>query len=202
MLIFVRHGRTSANHQRRLQLRLDTELDEVGRAQAAATATMISGLVGDFDVIASPRRRAEQTAAAFGKQVTLEPRLVELAYGDYEGKKISEVPAEVWQQWRENPNFALPGGESLSALDARVREVCAEVVERSQERAIVLVSHVSPIKSAALWALGLDISSSWNCHLSHAAVCRIGTSGGYPVLLSFNEVAAWDSENASGSAVE
>lgn len=190
MLILVRHGRTPANAAGLLQGRLDQDLDEVGTRQADAVAGFVIGSVGRIDaVVASPLRRARQTAAAFGTDVELDERWLELSYGRYEGVAHSDVPSEVWQRWREDPHFVPDGGESLAALDARVRAACEDLVERARDQHVVVVSHVSPMKSAVGWALGVGLEISWRSHLSHAAVCRIDMRRQGPVLLSFNETA-------------
>jgi broad specificity phosphatase PhoE len=188
VLILLRHGRTAANKEGRLQGRLDQDLDDLGQRQAAAAARYLAGVPGGIDgVIASPLRRAQQTAAALGRDVETDERWIELAYGVYEGVPHAEVPSEVWQTWRQDFSYVPEGGESLTALDSRVREACADVLERAADENIVVVSHVSPMKSAVAWALGVDIGISWNCHLDHASICRIEIRGRNPVLGTFNE---------------
>ena len=189
MLILVRHGRTPANAAGLLQGRLDQDLDEFGQVQAIAVADYVRGGCEIDAVVASPLRRAQQTAAAFGLPIETDERWVELSYGEYEGTPHTDVPSEVWQRWREDPNFTPADGESLAALDVRVRAACVDLVERASRENVVVVSHVSPMKSAVAWALGVDIGISFNCHLDQAAVCRIVFRSGRPVLQSFNETA-------------
>ena len=81
------------------------------------------------------------------------------------------------------------GGESLAALDARVRAACADIAERAGDRTVAVVSHVSPIKAAVAWALGAGIEIAWRSHLSHASICRIDIRRTGPVLHTFNETA-------------
>lgn len=186
MLILLRHGRTALNASGRLQGRLDEPLDEVGRAQAIAAAARI----GDVDeLIASPLLRAQQTAAAFGVPFETDERWIELSYGVYEGVSQADVPSEAWSNWRVDPSFVPEGGESLATLDRRVRGACDEMLERAQQRTVAVVTHVSPIKSAVAWALGVGVEIAWRSHLSHASVCRIDLRRDGPVLFSFNEPA-------------
>jgi alpha-ribazole phosphatase len=186
VLHLVRHGRTDANARGLIQGRLDPPLDEVGRRQAAA----IAELVGPVDeVICSPLRRARETAAYFGREPTVDERWIELAYGEYEGVPAGEVPPEVWQSWRENAEFRTHGGESFGHLDDRVRAACTDLRDRIHRSDIVVVSHVSPIKSAVAWALGVTMEIMFHCHLSQASLCRIDVGRFGPVLHSFNEQA-------------
>ncbi len=53
---------------------------------------------------------------------------------------------------------------------------------------VVVVSHVTPIKAAVAWALGMTAELSWRLHLQTASVTRIGWGNGHPVLHGFNEV--------------
>ena len=184
MLILVRHGRTAANAAGQLQGRLDQPLDELGERQAAAVAAH----VGEVDeVISSPLLRARQTADAFGRPVHVDERWIEIAYGMYEGMSHGDVPSEIWNFWRSDATFVPEGGESAAAVAERVHGACDELLERIGERDIVVVSHVSPMKAAVAWALGVDFAIAWRTHLSHAAVCRIEIRPQGPVLFSFNE---------------
>ena len=185
VLILVRHGRTGGNAAGLLQGRIDNPLDEVGRLQAEQVAASI----GPVDrVISSSLRRAVQTAAMFGVPATIDDRWIELDYGELDGRPLGDVPAEMWVAWRSDPLFAPPGGETMWAMDTRVRAAAADALDAARHGTVVVVSHVSPIKAAISWALGGDISMSWRCHLDQAAVSRISPGPNGPVLRSFNEV--------------
>jgi broad specificity phosphatase PhoE len=186
VLYLVRHGRTAANAQGLLQGRLDPPLDAIGHQQAEAIAARI----GDVDeVITSSLERAQQTAAYFQRDPTIDDRWIEIAYGEYEGVPAGEVPPEVWQSWKTNSMYATKGGESFGALDERVRAACDELAERIHGRRVVVVSHVSPIKAAVGWALNTTMDIMFHCHLSQASLCRIDMGKFGPLLHSFNEQA-------------
>jgi len=187
VLILVRHGRTKANAEGRLQGRLDQDLDAYGRRQAVAVAAYVYDRCEVDFVVSSPLKRAYQTAEEFGRPIEVDERWLELAYGEYEGTPHADVPSEIWQRWRNDPSFTPDGGESLVALDERVRAACVDLLERADAANIVVVSHVSPMKSAVAWALDVGIDISFNCHLDHASVCRIAIRGGRPILQTFNE---------------
>jgi len=189
VLILVRHGRTPANAAGLLQGRLDQDLDEMGRLQATAVAAYVERWCDVDAVVSSPLKRAQQTAAAFGLAVETDDRWLELSYGEYEGTPHTDVPSEVWQRWRDDPHFTPTGGESLATLDQRVRSACEDLAERAAGENVVVVSHVSPMKSAVAWALGVGVDISFNCHLDQAAVCRIAFRGDRPILQTFNETA-------------
>ncbi len=89
----------------------------------------------------------------------------------------ASVPTEVWAQWRANPDYAPGGGEPLSALGVRVRAACEELTAAADLRAgrtVVVVTHVSPIKAAIAWALGVEDRVAWRLWVDDAGVTRIG----------------------------
>ena len=86
-----------------------------------------------------------------------------------------------------SPSFTPPGGESLVEVGERVRPACDELVDTALEQGTVLVvSHVSPIKAAVLWALGIDDRHVWRTRLDTASVSVIDVDRGQPVLSGFN----------------
>jgi broad specificity phosphatase PhoE len=193
-IIIVRHGRTEFNATGRLQGRTDNPLDEVGLAQAEAVATYLAPeLLSDTLIVCSPLLRARQTATAIAKGVVasleIDERWIELDYGAFEGLRQSEVPSNVWREWRSDSNFAAPQGESLNQVQQRVSDACAELAQRLDGRTAVVVSHVSPIKSAVAWALGVDVSVGWKTQLVTASITRLAISANGAALTSFNEVA-------------
>jgi broad specificity phosphatase PhoE len=186
MLILCRHGRTATNAAARIQGRVDTPLDPVGRAQALALAAA----VGPVDrVVSSPLVRAVQTAEAFGVPVEIDERWIELDYGDWDERLLGQVSPEEWARWRADPGWVPPGGESLAALGDRVREACVDLTAAAARHDIVVVSHVSPIKAAVAWALGVGDDVVWRMHLAPASISRVVLRGGTPVLFSFDETA-------------
>lgn len=188
-IILLRHGRTEANASGLLQGRMDPPLDEFGIAQAERVSKMLSGSsMGEIRrVVSSPLLRARQTAAGLGLPVEIDERFVEVDYGEFDGKPLAEVPSETWTRWRTDSTFTPPGGESLLEVGRRVRAACDDLAERARdEGTILVVSHVSPIKAAVLWALGIDDDHVWRTRLDTASISLIDVDRGQPVLRGFN----------------
>jgi broad specificity phosphatase PhoE len=186
MIIVVRHGRTEANASGLLLGRLDVPLDETGRRQAE----LLAAAVGPVDrVITSPLQRARDTAAAFDRPVEVDERWIELDYGELDGTAIVDVPSELWRSWRADPGFEPPGGESLASLGGRVRAALVDLQDAARRETIVVVSHVSPIKAAVAWALGVGDEVTWRLYVAPASITRMGVAERGPVLQTFNEVA-------------
>jgi len=184
VLIVVRHGRTQANATGLLLgRRLDPDLDELGLRQARAVADAIEGAAR---VVTSPLRRTRQTAAAFGLPVTVDERWIEIDYGALDGTPLAEVPASTWDEWRADLAFVPGGGESLQAMGERVRSACEELRDEASDHDVVVVTHVSPIKAAVAWALGVSDDISWRMFCRPASMTEIATAGPRPSLWSFN----------------
>ena len=190
MLLLVRHGRTAQNASRRLLGQLDVPLDQLGRRQAEALGRA-EFLRGAARVVSSPLDRARETAAALGPPVTVDDRWTEIDYGVYDGMEVDAAP-ELWRQWGRDLGFAPEGGESLASVGTRVREACEDLWPEAAEHDVVVVSHVSPIKAAVAWALGVGDETSWRMFVDVASVTCIGAGrprGGKPgpALRTFNE---------------
>lgn len=185
MLIVVRHGRTEANRDGRLLGRLDPGLDDLGRRQAAALAHRI----GPVDrVVSSPLLRTRETAEAWGRPVETDERWIELDYGELDGAPLAEIGPDVWRAWRADTEHVPAGGESLATLGRRVRAACEDLRADSIDRDVVVVTHVSPVKAAVAWALGVDDDVAWRMFVAPAAVTRIAVSETSASLRGFNHV--------------
>jgi probable phosphoglycerate mutase len=190
VIVLVRHGETDANRRRLALGRADPPLTARGEAQAAAVAARLRGLepaIVCSSPLARARATAEAIAAACGADVVVDERLVEMDYGEWDQRGFGDIPAAELARWRRDASLAPPGGESLEAVAARVEDFC---VERVDGPAVVAVSHVSPIKAAAIWALGGDQLLAWRMFLDLASITRVDARpDGTPFLLSYNDTA-------------
>jgi broad specificity phosphatase PhoE len=204
VIVIARHGRTAANARGLLLGRADPPLDDEGVRQAEALGAACAGL--DLArIVTSPLERCRQTAAVIGRvaagagaavpvapplDVEVDERWIELDYGELDGRPIGDVPAASWAAWRSDAGWTPPGGESLVALGARVRAACADLAAADAgERDVVVVTHVSPIKAAVAWALGVGDEVAWRMWVGTGSLTRIGCGGPAPSLRSFNEMA-------------
>jgi broad specificity phosphatase PhoE len=195
MLILVRHGETDANARGVLLGRGESSLSEAGRRQAALLATALGARQPETRVLSSPLSRTMATAEILTGgvgDVEVDDRWIELDYGDLDGTPLKDVPPEVWTRWRADPDFVPAGGESLRALGKRVGDACTELLADAADRDIVVVTHVSPIKAAAAWALGVGDEVTWRLFVAPGSITRIAGRPHGAVLVSFNET-AWPS---------
>ncbi|MEY2420917.1 MAG: alpha-ribazole phosphatase [Acidimicrobiaceae bacterium] len=198
MLIVVRHGQTEANARGLLLGRADPALDATGRTQASAVAAALAPLRRDTRIISSPLRRARETAAIIAREgeVEIDERWIELDYGSFEGTPVVDVPEETWRLWRADPDYAPGGGESLRSLGERVSGACSELIVGAAERDVIVVTHVSPVKAATAWALGVGDDVTWRMYVAPGSITRIAPRPWGRVLTSFNET-PWSGAEAA-----
>jgi broad specificity phosphatase PhoE len=195
VLILARHGRTTANAQRLLLGRMDLPLDDFGVRQAAAVGVAVARTHGaPFRIVASPLGRAVETARAIAEacgvgDVVTDERWVEVDYGDFDGEPLADVPGEVWQHWRSDSSWTPPNGESLADVGVRVRAACEDLAAEAAAGDVIVVSHVSPIKAAAAWAIATGDQTAWRLFCDVASISRVRTANDQPTLVSWNETA-------------
>lgn len=154
----MRHGRTEWNRAHRLQGRSDIPLDAEGRAE-------FEGLRPPSDwrmarIVSSPLVRAVETAEtiAGGRPVETDARLVELDFGDWEGRRGADLLADPATGFRDVEHwgweFAPPGGESLRALRARVVDFLRETAQSGEP--VIAVCHINVMRVALALAHGWD----------------------------------------------
>jgi broad specificity phosphatase PhoE len=183
VLLLVRHGQTDANARGLILGRADPPLNALGRRQARAVA---SATATPARVISSPLRRATATAREFGVPVEIDARWIELDYGNLDGEVAADASTGLWMRWARDPCFAPEHGESLAALGQRVRDACDEISDAAARGTVVVVSHVSPIKAAIAWALGISDVSARRMYVEDGSVSRIDFEPHGPVLRWFN----------------
>jgi probable phosphoglycerate mutase len=197
MIILIRHGQTTTNAKNLLVGRSDPALTDLGVRQARALAPL---LVDVKQVWSSPLRRARETAelALPHVQAIVKESFIEVDYGDLEGQPLSVVSSEQWQAFESDHTLALGNGESLALVDERVSAELdalladpSSLLHRSNEH-LAIVSHVSPIKSATVWALGAPGSVAWRTRLDNGSITMIGTRRSLPSLVRFNMVPSLD----------
>jgi len=163
ILIVVRHAETAWNREKRMQGTTDTPLSDVGRVQAQALARRLAG-EAFAALYSSDLSRARDTAHAIaqhsGRELVLEPRLRERAFGVFEGLIADEVRARFPQEYARfasrDPDYEVPGGESARGFTERCLGCLAEIAGRHAGEDIVVVTHGLVLDSLYRAAHGLD----------------------------------------------
>ena len=196
-LLLVRHGVTEYSVARKFAGRSDLELTEAGVEQARRAAGRIAEL-GPVDVlVSSPLRRTRQTAQQIADRlelpVLIEDGVIETDFGDWDGYTFDEVrerwPAEL-RRWLDDSTVAPPSGESFETVTRRVRRARDRILAQHAGKTVVVVSHVSPIKTLVRLALDAPVSAMRRMFLSPASVSVIEYYADGPMSLqSFNDTA-------------
>ncbi|MET7731464.1 bifunctional RNase H/acid phosphatase [Streptomyces sp. NPDC005402] len=178
--VLLRHGETPLTPQKRFSGSggTDPSLSDIGREQARRAAEALAQRGTIQHILASPLTRTRETAAAvaerLGIEVTVEDGLIETDFGAWEGLTFGEVreryPDDL-TTWLSDPE-AEPtgGGESFAATATRIAATRDRLVAAYAGRTVLLVTHVTPIKTFVRLALGAPPESLFRMELSAASM--------------------------------
>lgn len=176
-LLLLRHGQTELSVNRRYSGRGNPPLTELGRTQADAAARYVGEQGGVAAVISSPLQRAYETAAAaakvLGLDVTVDDDLIETDFGSWEGLTFGEAAQrdpELHGRWLRDTSVTPPDGESFDAVARRVRSAKDRIVAEHAGSTVLLVSHVTPIKTLLRLALDGNAGILYRLHLDLASL--------------------------------
>jgi len=193
--VLVRHGQTAWNRENRFRGREDLPLDETGIRQAQAAARTIAQRYRPAALYSSPLIRTRQTAEPIGKAtgatVQLDEGLIDIDYGDWQGLAPAEATAQygaLYEMWLQQPQFvAIPRGESLAEVRARVWVALTALRTRHAGQTIVLVGHQAINKALLGAVLGLDESAFWAIAQDTACINVFSWTGTRFVLELLND---------------
>ena len=179
----IRHGQTNANLEDYYMGWSDEDLNELGYHQAYCLASRLAGLPLAA-VYSTPLRRAHTTASIIAEPHRLEvqvlPDLIEIRLGDWQGLHRDEIERrwpELWQQSRTDPSdLRLPDGESYGEVTARAVRGFKTVIESSNGKQVVIVTHDAIIRVLIAYVLGVPNSIYRRIEVENASlsVIRVG----------------------------
>lgn len=180
-LVLLRHGVTPHTAAKRFSGGLGGDnpgLSEEGRAQVRAAADWLSGLGARVDaVVASPVRRTQESAAIvaerLGLPVETEAGFAEMEFGAWDGLTFAEVAERDksgLDAWLGSLDVPPPGGESFAVVQERVLAGLGRVLEQHAGRTVVVVSHVTPIKTLVAHAVDAPLGAVFRMELSPASI--------------------------------
>ncbi|MEQ8452070.1 MAG: histidine phosphatase family protein [Nitratireductor sp.] len=181
----MRHGETAWNAQGRFQGHSDIALSPAGRAQALAGVAGLRAMLAKQPhlpaperIVTSPLARARETAGivrdALGlpeEALSVDTRLREAGFGDWEGLTTLEVKARFPQERRRRKagrwSYAPPGGESYADID---RATCSLLEELDRAPPSLLVTHAGNVRILMIRAAGRDPAEALRDSVGHGAV--------------------------------
>ena len=191
-LILVRHGVTDHTTRKTFSGGLagsNPPLNDEGRAQVRATAEWLGPMRDEIDaVVSSPVRRTHESAEILGEilghEVELDDSIAEMEFGTWDGLTFAEVQRQFPDElsgWLGNLEQAPGGGESFRAVAERVLAGRDRIVSAYAGRSVLVVSHVTPIKTLVADALGAPLEALFRMELSPASVTVVSYfEGGGP----------------------
>jgi broad specificity phosphatase PhoE len=194
--MLVRHGKTELSAEHRFAGRGDIPLTKDGARQAAQVARRLAG-GGTSVIVSSPLQRARKTAEAIaeatGAPLVVDEGLVEADFGAWEGLTFAEAGAKSPDElaaWMASPDASPPGGESFAAVALRVLGTLDRIIEQHRHEKVVVVSHVTPIKTLLCRALLAPPEAMFRINLDVASLSRVDCyDNGTAVVRSLNDTA-------------
>lgn len=200
-VILLRHGRSTANTSAVLAGRTDgVDLDDIGNQQAQQLVDRLGGLPIKA-VVRSPLLRCARTveplAAALGLAPLVDDRLIEVDYGTWTGRKISELTAEpLWKVVQAHPSAAIfPGGEGLAQVQARavtaIRDHDRQLATQHDGDVLwVACTHGDVIKAVVADALGVHLDGFQRITADPASASVIRYTPLRPFVVHLNHTGA------------
>lgn len=212
-VLFVRHGRTTANASGVLAGRLpNIHLDRTGSAQATALGQALKP-VPITDLVASPLPRTVETAKLIRAGLANPPKLVkdkafiECDYGDWSGKKLKQLAKDpLWANVQAHPSgVTFPHGESMGAAQQRAVAATrtwahAAHAAHGADAIVLVVSHGDVIKSIVADALGLHLDLFQRIVIDPGSVTAIDYHPQRPFVRLLNATADLAASIGTGSA--
>ncbi|MEU5916734.1 bifunctional RNase H/acid phosphatase [Streptomyces sp. NPDC047141] len=181
--VLLRHGETALTPEKRFSGSggSDPELSAAGLRQAEAVAEALAARGTIQEIVSSPLTRCRQTAGAvaarLGLDVRVEQGLRETDFGAWEGLTFGEVRErhpEDLDAWLASPKAApTGGGESFATVARRVAATRDRLTAAYAGRTVLLVTHVTPIKTLVRLALGAPPESLFRMELSAASISAV-----------------------------
>ncbi|MGV0748036.1 bifunctional RNase H/acid phosphatase [Mycolicibacter heraklionensis] len=176
-LLLLRHGQTELSVNRRYSGRGNPPLTDTGRRQADAAARYLAQHGGIAAVISSPLQRCRDTAEAAARllrlDVTVDEDLTETDFGAWEGLTFAEAAErdpDLHRRWLKDTSTQPPGGESFDAVQQRVQAARDRIVADHAGTTVLVVSHVTPIKTVLRLALDAGPAILYRLHLDLASL--------------------------------
>ncbi|MFF4482327.1 bifunctional RNase H/acid phosphatase [Streptomyces sp. NPDC001520] len=198
--VLLRHGETPLTPEKRFSGSGGTDpgLSDVGRHQAERVAAALAARGTIQAIVTSPLRRCRETADAVARRLGLDVRveegLRETDFGAWEGLTFAEVkeryPDDL-EAWLASTKVApTGGGESFATVTRRVALSRDKLIARYTGRTVLLVTHVTPIKTLVRLALGAPPETLFRMELSAASLSAVAYyADGNASLRLLNETA-------------
>ncbi len=154
-LVMIRHGPTTWNEEKRLQGHQDIPLSDAGRK--LVSLWKVPSPVNRYQWVCSPLRRARETAELLGAEnLQVEPRLMEMDYGNWEGSRLQDLRRDFGDEMAANEargiDFRPDSGETPREVQDRLKPWFMDIARRG--RPTLAVAHHGVLRALYSLATG------------------------------------------------
>jgi 2,3-bisphosphoglycerate-dependent phosphoglycerate mutase len=180
LAIFMRHGQADNNVNRILVGRyIESHLTEYGKQQVMDTAEHLRNLPIE-KVYVSPVIRTVETAKivckALGMNYEVDERLYEIDLGRLVGMHFEEIIEKYGNLFlkfyseEDNSTLTTYGVESFASVKSRIKDLLDEIIKKHQDKNVLLITHLDPIKAAISILLDLKAEALYHWHMTNASL--------------------------------
>jgi len=186
-LLMIRHAATSWNRCQRIQGVSDIPIDDAARQEIAGWR--VPDAFADAVWVSSPLGRAMETARLLGGNPEPEQRLTEMNWGEWEGRTLKDLRAELGEPMVQNENrgidFRPTGGESPREIQDRLRPWLSEIATAGNDT--VAVTHKGVIRAVMAMATGWNMMGKPPARVLNGSGHRfVVNADGEPVVHGLN----------------
>ncbi|WP_455539751.1 histidine phosphatase family protein [Terrisporobacter sp.] len=193
-LILVRHGTTICNEDRVLSGFTDSKLSEKGKLQAKKLAEFLKNDKID-KIYTTPFSRTKETVEILAKikNIQLEESnlLNEINFGDFEGLSFKQIekdyPEELKKMIKDGFEYKYPNGESLIDTFYRVAKQIEIILEKNENKNILICSHGGTIRNIISYLLSNDYKYHWNFKVDNGSITEIDVNDNFAVINKIND---------------
>ena len=171
-LFVVRHYKTISNARRLIIGWGDSPPADGWEADLVAVSHVLQKTGVEFNCIyTSALKRARATGEFFARQIQVaevhsSEALNEVNYGNLYRKSKKWVAAKV-PEYKTDPDFVFPGGESFKQMQARSVDLVQKLAGKRAGQDVLLVVHAGVIRGLVCHYLGLPYAPNLKRRVSH-----------------------------------
>jgi probable phosphoglycerate mutase len=175
----MRHGQADNNVNRILVGRyIESHLTEYGKQQVADTSKYLKNVPIE-KVYVSPVTRTVETAKIvcklLGMNYEIDERLYEIDLGKLVGMHFEEIIHKHGNLFlkfynEDDAMLARYGVESFASVKSRVKHLLDEIIKIQQDKNVLLITHLDPIKAAISILLDLKAEALYRWHIRNASL--------------------------------
>lgn len=185
-IYLIRHTRTKTE-QGLCYGRSDVRLADSFEVDAQALSNKIDELSDDCVIFSSPLSRCLLLAEHFKKRITIDHRIQEINFGEWENQRFNDIDETQLRYWTEHfVTTSPPNGENFTDLCGRVSEFWGELLLTQPAKQIVLITHAGVIRALLTHVLKLQPENSFKIRIDFGSVHKLQHNNDYTSIQYLN----------------